>query len=226
MVSSDTDARNGGVSMFVDVISGSTENPHEMQRRIGEWVTDIAPHTPGWRGTTAGVAADGTFVAMTRIDAEVAPAPAHDQWRTATLALLAGDRSSLIYDRVNLLEEQGDVGSAEFVQFVLGRVRNTAESHRYLTEFDAVYAPLRPDCVGRLMAGRDDGRFIGAFYFTSEEEARAAEGQEMSPEIVALIERGETLSDGPAIYIDLTRPWIHRPPAASTPSRQSQKMVT
>ena len=211
--------------MFVDVISGSTEHPDAMQRRIGQWVTDIAPHTRGWRGTTAGVAADGTFVAMTILDAEVAPGPGHEQWRTATLALLAGDRSSLIYDRVTLLEEAGDVGAAGFVQFVLGRVRNTAEGDRYLTEFDAVYAPLRPDCIGRLMAGRDDGRFIGAFYFTSEEEARAAEGQEMSPEIVALIERGEALSDDRAIYIDLTRPWIHRPFAALT-FGQSQKMVT
>ena len=60
------------------------------------------------------------------------------------------------------------------------------------------------------MASRDDGRFVGAFYFSSEADARAAEAQEMSPELADLIQRGQALSDGPGTYIDLTTPWIHR----------------
>jgi len=202
--------------VFVDVIKGSTSNPDATRRQIGEWVTRIAPHLSGWRGTTAGVTADGTFVAMTRIDADATPGMARDQWPSATPALLAGDRSSLVYDKVTLLDEKGNIGGAGFVQLVFGAVHDSVRADEYLKEFDSAYAPLRPDCIGRLMARRDDGQFVGVFYFTSEQDARTAEAQAVPPEIADLIQRGQALSDGPGTYLDLTSPWIFEPSAAMT----------
>jgi hypothetical protein len=196
--------------MFVEVITGTTGNPDVMRRLTTDWVADISPGTTGWRGTTAGVTADGTFIAMTEIDSATARIPGHDRWRTATLAMLDGDPSSLVYDRITLRELPGDAATAGFVQFGLRQVPNRAELEQYFKDFDAACAGLRPDCVGRLMASCDDGRFVGAFDFSSEADARAAEAQEMAPELADLIQRGQALSVGPGTHIDLTTPWIYR----------------
>ena len=86
--------------------------------------------------TTAGVAADGAFIAMTEIDSATAQIPGHDRWRTATLAMLEGEPSSLVYDRITLRELSGDAATAGFVQFVLGKVPNRADAERYSKAFD------------------------------------------------------------------------------------------
>ena len=205
--------------VVVEVVQGSTTDPESVRQQLDRWMVDVAPHAPGWRGTTAGVAVDGRFVAMIRFDAAVAGIPGHDQWRAETMAMLHGDTSDLIYDRVTVLK-RGDDRAAGFVQFVLGRVHDLAAAETYLKDFDPIYAPLRPDSVGRLMAGRDDGRFIGAFAFTSERDARKGETRKVSPEIAAMIKRGNTLGDGPARYIDLTEPWVYAPGHAATPAGQ------
>ena len=110
--------------MLVEVMTGTTGNPDGMRRLISDWVADLSPGTTGWRGTTAGVAADGTFIAMTEIDSATAQIPGHDRWRTATLAALEGEPSSLVYDRVTVRELPGDAATAGFVRNcrLLGRL--------------------------------------------------------------------------------------------------------
>ena len=161
--------------MFVEVVQGMATDPLKVHQLLDRWVIDVAPHAPGWHDTTAGVAADGRFIAMIRFDSTVAPIPGHDQWRAETMALLNGDTSHAVYDRVVVLKE-GAVGTAGFVQFVLGRVHDLAAAEAYLKDFDEIVAPLRPDSTGRLMASRDDGQFIGAFTFSSEHDARIGRG--------------------------------------------------
>jgi hypothetical protein len=205
--------------MFVEVVQGMAIDPARVHHLLDRWVVDVAPHAPGWRDTTAGVAADGRFVAMIRFDSDVAPIPGHDQWRAETMALLNGDTSHLVYDRVVVLKE-GAVGTAGFVQFVLGRVHDLAVAETYLKDFDEICAPLRPDSTGRLMAGRDDGQFIGAFSFSSERDARTGEAQEVSPRIAEMKRRGVALGDGRAQYIDLTDPWVYVPVYAPQAARE------
>ena len=202
--------------MFVEVVQGMATDPLRIHDLLDRWVSDVAPHAPGWRDTTAGVAADGRFVAMIRFDSTVAgPIPGHDQWRAETMALLSGDTSHVVYDRVVVLED-GAAGAAGFVQFVLGRVHDLAAAEAYLKDFDEIVAPLRPDSTGRLMASRADGRFIGAFSFSSEHDARTGEAQEVPPRSAEMIHRGRGLGDGPARYVDLTDPWIYVPGNAAT----------
>ena len=202
--------------MYLDVITGSTSNPAALQQLLDRWANEVAPGIRGWRGTTAGVTADGTFAMVSRIEDEVPTAAGPEKWRTALIELLGPDPSSGMYDRVTLLEETEGVARAGFVQFTLGRVENPPAADRYLQQFDEVYAPLRPDMIGRLMARRDDGEFFGAFYFTSQEQARAGEAQQVSPEIAEMMQRGQELSLTPGAYLDLTSPWIYRPAAALT----------
>jgi len=160
--------------MFVEVVQGMATDPLKIHQLLDRWVIDVAPQAPGWHDTTAGVAADGRFIAMIRFDSTVAPIPGHDQWRAETMDLLNGDTSHAVYDRVVVLKE-GAVGTVGFVQFVLGRVHDLAAAETYLKDFDEIIAPRRPDSTGRLMASRDDGQFIGAFAF---EEGKYVPSQE------------------------------------------------
>jgi hypothetical protein len=205
--------------MFVEVVQGMVTDPLKVHQLLDRWVSDIAPQAPGWHDTTAGVAADGRFIAMIRFDSTAAPIPGHDQWRAETMALLNGETSDAVYDRVVVLKE-GAVGTAGFVQFVLGRVHDLAAANAYLKDFDEIVAPLRPDSTGRLMASRDDGQFIGAFTFSSELDARAGEAQVVSPSLAEMKRRGAALGDGRAEYIDLTDPWVYLPVRAPQATRE------
>jgi hypothetical protein len=204
----------GGTAMVVEIVQGMATDPLKVHQLLDRWAIDVAPQAPGWHDTTAGVAADGRFIAMIRFDSTVAPIPGHDQWRAETMGLLNGDTSHAVYDRVVVLKE-GAAGTAGFVQFVLGRVHDLAAAETYLKDFDEIVAPLRPDSTGRLMASRDDGQFIGAFTFSSEDAARAGETLEVSPRIAEMKRRGVALGDGRAEYIDLTDPWVYLPVHAS-----------
>jgi hypothetical protein len=205
--------------MFVEVVQGMATDPLKIHQLLDRWVIDVAPQAPGWHDTTAGVAADGRFIAMIRFDSTVAPIPGHDQWRAETMDLLNGDTSHAVYDRVVVLKE-GAVGTVGFVQFVLGRVHDLAAAETYLKDFDEIIAPRRPDSTGRLMASRDDGQFIGAFAFGSELAARSGEAQEVSPRIAEMKRRGAALGDGRAEYIDLTDPWVYLPVHAPQAARE------
>ena len=85
--------------MIVEVVQRMATDPAKVHQLLDRWAVDVAPHAPGWRDTTAGVAADGRFVAMIRFDSAAAPIQGHDQWRAETMAVLNGDRSHLVYDR-------------------------------------------------------------------------------------------------------------------------------
>lgn len=62
------------------------------------------------------------------------------------------------------------------------------------------------------MASREDGRFVGMFLFTSEGQARAGEARDLDQDVADLIQQGQALADGPTRFIDVSSPWIHRPP--------------
>ncbi len=196
--------------MFVEVVQGSAADPESVHQLLDRWVVEVAPCAPGWRGTTAGVAAHGGFVAMIRFDSDGAPIPGHHDWRAEMLRLLNGSGSSQIYDHVVVLKETDDRPDG-FVQFVLGKVHDLTAAETYLKDFDRIYAPLRPDSTGRLMAGRDDGQFVGAFSFRSEPDARRGEAQDVSPRIADMIGQVKSLRDGRARYVDLTDPWEYAP---------------
>lgn len=82
--------------MVVEVITGSSGNPDALCRLTRQWVAEVARGRSGWRGTTAGVASDGSFVALTECQGEPASIPGHDQWRTGTLAIANGDSLSTV----------------------------------------------------------------------------------------------------------------------------------
>jgi hypothetical protein len=61
------------------------------------------------------------------------------------------------------------------------------------------------------MIGAADGRWVQVVYFTSEEEARAAERQEPPPELAEAMQEMGSLSVGETQFLDLRRPVLSSP---------------
>ena len=199
--------------MFIQVIQGEATDRAELHAMLDRWASDVAPTTTGWLGTTAGVTAAGSFVAIARFESAEAARrnserPEQDQWWTQASKLFHGE----VVFRDSLEAEeflQGGSDQAGFVQVITGQTNDSARL-RELNEQYAQYAHLRPDLIGGVIALHEDGLFTQAAYFTSVAEARAAEGQEPPEEMKAVMDEETDLIAGIA-YIDLDEPWLYSP---------------
>jgi hypothetical protein len=65
------------------------------------------------------------------------------------------------------------------------------------------WAEFRPDVLGSVAIGHDDGGYTMVLYFTSEPEAREGERKEPPPELQAQMEEMNKLSVGETEFFDL-----------------------
>jgi hypothetical protein len=79
-----------------------------------------------------------------------------------------------------------------------------------MTRHDDVVREGRPDIIGGLMLHTDDGRFVQAIYFRSEEDARKGEATEPPAEVRAELEEGWKLM-GDVTYFDIKDPILVSP---------------
>lgn len=199
--------------MFIQVIQGQATDRDELKAMIDRWASDVAPDAAGWLGTTAGVTAAGSFVAIARFESEEAARrnserPEQDQWWAQTAKLFEGEVT--FRDSIEAVEYlRGGSDEAGFAQVITGQARD-AEKMKELNEQYAQYAHLRPDLIGGVIAVHENGLFTQAAYFTSEAEARAAESQEPPEELKAVIDEENDLISSIA-YIDLDEPWLYSP---------------
>ena len=70
---------------------------------------------------------------------------------------------------------------------------------------------LRPDILGSVMVGGDDGKWTMVIYFTSEADAREGEKKEMPAEMAAAMQEMESIAVGQTEYLDLKNPWLDSP---------------
>ena len=75
----------------------------------------------------------------------------------------------------------------------------------------AEWAAFRPEVLGSVVVGHEDGAYTMAVYFSSEEAAREGERKEPPPELKAQMEEMNALSIGEPDYFDLRDPWLHSP---------------
>jgi hypothetical protein len=210
----------GQQGQFIQVIKGQVaQTPDaraEMRSMFDRWVAELAPGSVGWLGTTAGVAADGTFVALARFESPAAAransnrAEQH-QWWMDTAKLFTGE---VAFHDCTQVEEflRGGTDDAGFVQVIEGRVLDLDRMRRLNERFTELTeaGKGRSDVIGGLVAIHDGDRFVQSVYFRSEAEARAGEAAEMPPELAALWEEeAELLTD--LTYIDLSEPWLYSP---------------
>jgi hypothetical protein len=75
-----------------------------------------------------------------------------------------------------------------------------------MTQDPEQWAAFRPDVLGSLEIGHDDGAYTMVLYFTSEAEAREGEKKEVPLELRATMEEMDKLAVGETEFLDLREP--------------------
>jgi hypothetical protein len=202
--------------MFAQVIQGRTSDGQALLRAVDQWKRDLAPGAIGWLGSTGGVTDDGRAIAVVRFESADAAArnsqrPEQTRWWEETQRLYDGEVTFLDSEDVTL-DVSGDPDRAGFVQVMQGQVTDPARAKELMAQFpEDAMREFRPDVLGSVMIGHDDGRWTQVLYFTSEAEARENERKEPPLEFQAVMEQLTKISVGETDYLDLRQPAMHSP---------------
>lgn len=201
--------------MFVQVIQGRTSQPDALVQAFDRWQAELGPGATGWLGSTGGVTEDGRFIAVARFESEEAARansdrPEQGAWWAETSELLDGEASFRDSTDVEV-DLHGDPDQAGFVQIMQGRGSDPDRAKELMAQDADAWAAFRPDVVGSLSIGHDEGAYTMVTYFTSEADAREGERKELPPELRAQMEELGRLSLGEPEYFDLTRPFLRSP---------------
>ena len=201
--------------MFAQVIQGKTSNPQALDAAVNQWVQDLAPGATGWLGSTSGVTEDGRAIAVVRFESEEdasrnSDRPEQGQWWSETAKLFDGDATFKDSNDVTV-DVQGDPDQAGFVQVMQGRSSDPQRARELMDQDSDKWTEFRPDVVGSVVIGHDDGGYTMVMYFTSEAEAREGERKEPPPELQAQMEEMNKLSLGETEFFDLKQPTMISP---------------
>ncbi len=201
--------------MFVQVIQGKTSQPEAFAQAIDRWKSDLSPGAAGWLGSTGGVTDDGRVIAVARFESEAAAMangarPEQDAWWAETAKLFDGEASFANSSDVDV-DLYGDVDGAGFVQIMRGSGSDPERAKKLMTENADKWEQFRPDVIGMVSIGHDEGAFTMVTYFTSEAEARAGESKALPPELQAQMDELNGLMTGPPEFFDLRQPLLHSP---------------
>jgi hypothetical protein len=197
--------------MFVRVINAHTADPAALHELWTTWERALADSSDGYLGATAGVADDGTFVAVirfaSRIAANRAAADPHLSGCWDEVLRLLRDTVMQDADRTDTWNKGGS-DDASFVQIRQGQSSDPARlRHLYMTEQPVRMGPHRPEVLGGLIAWHSASRFTLSAYFTSEEAARRGEKRHEFKSFFDDI--NAVVKD--LTYIDLRHPWLSSP---------------
>ena len=201
--------------MFAQVIQGKVTDPMAMKAAGDRWMSDLAPGAVGWLGSTGGTTEDGRFIMVARFESEDAARrnserPEQSQWWAETEKLFDG--GATFQDSTDVtLDLQGDPNQAGFVQIMQGRGTDPERAKQLMAQDSDKWAAVRPDVIGSVAVGHDEGAYTMVMYFTSEAEAREGERKEIPPELQANMEEMNKLSIGEPEFFDLKQPVILSP---------------
>ncbi|MDX3001334.1 hypothetical protein PWY87_06625 [Kribbella solani] len=201
--------------MFVQVIQGQVTDAEQAHAAMDRWMEELAPEASGWLGTTAGVTADGQFIALARFDSAAAArrnseSPGQDKWWHEFTSLLSGDAT--FHDTEDVVTDvQGDPDSAGFVQVMQGAGSSPERAREVMGRHRDEWAAFRPEVIGSEVAMYGTGDYTMAMYFTTEAEAREGEQKEVPPELRADMDEMNSLVAGPPAFFDLKQPWLYSP---------------
>jgi hypothetical protein len=198
--------------MFVQVIQGRTSQPQALVDAFDRWKTDLSSGATGWLGSTGGVTDDGRFIAVARFESEEAAMansvrPEQGAWWAETAQPLDGEatfRNSTDVD----VDVNGDPDEARFVQVMQGRGSDPERARQLMAQDADRWAEFRPDVIGSVTIGHDEGAYTMVMYFTSEAEAREGERKELPADLRAQMEEMNKLSIGEPEFFDLKEPII------------------
>lgn len=200
--------------MFIQVIHGRVRDQGKLRAALDDWHERLAPQATGFLGSTAGVTADGRFLALARFESEDAARRNSEreeqgQWWSQTSRLFDGEATFRNSTRVDV-DLVGDPDSAGFVQVIQGRTSDPERARQLMGADDSGrWAEFRPDILGSVTAEHEDGAFTTVIYFTTEEEAREGERKEPPSDIAAQMEEMTSLTVGAPEFFDLQEPWLY-----------------
>ena len=218
--------------MFAQVMQGRTSDPEGLRAALDRWMAELQPGAVGWLGSTTGVTDDGRAVLVARFESADAAArnsqrPEQGAWWEATARIFDGEVAFQDSDDVTV-ETVGDPDRAGFVQVMAGQVTDPERAKEVMAQLPLeAMAQMRPDILGTLMIGQDEGRWTQVIYFTSEAEAREGERKDPPPEFAAMMEELTRISMGEPTFLDLRTPLLHSPdrPAVVPPPRAPEAQV-
>jgi hypothetical protein len=204
-----------GLVMFIQLIQGRVSDATQARDALDRWVQELAPDATGWLGSTAGVTDDGRFVALARFESEEAAQrnsnrPEQDAWWRQTSELFTGEATFRDSSDVTV-DLTGDPDTAGFVQIIQGQTSDPVRTRELMASGSPDWAAYRPDIIGTVAVGHDEGGYTMAVYFTSEEAAREGERKEPPPSLQAQMEEMNELSVGEPEFFDLNQPWFYSP---------------
>jgi hypothetical protein len=199
--------------MFAQVIQGQAKDAAGLRKQWERWDQEIKPSAQGYLGGTAGVTADGEFIALVRFDSEeAARANSGSAEQTAWWEETSQYLEDPLFHDCSMVDLMNDGGSDEagFVQVIQGKVTDVEKARALDQGSQDQMNQMRPDVIGGIVAWHpQNGRFTNAIYFTSEAEARAKEKESTSsPEFQKFMSEWQAISDGEPKYLDITEPWF------------------
>jgi hypothetical protein len=201
--------------MFVQVIRGHVTDAAQVRAQLDKWVADVAPGAVGWLGSTAGVTEDGQLIALARFESEEAAQrnserPEQSAWWEETAALFTDDPVFANSTSVDV-DMAGDPSRAGFVQVMQGQSSDPDRVRELMANDPTDWRAFRPEVLGSLSIGHDEGKWTMASYYTSEEEAREGEKKEPPAEMQEMMNEINDLSIGQPVFFDLRDPWFTAP---------------
>jgi len=194
--------------MFVQVIQGNTSDPEGFRRQLDRWNEELRPGAIGFLGSTAGVAQDGTAIAVARFESAEAAGqnserPEQGRWWAEMEKTFDGEVSFHDYEEIRLLHGGGS-DDAGFVQIISGRATDKDRMNALEDKILDWFPNVRPDFIGSLLAW-DGDRFTEVAYFESEAAARAGETRVAESDNAAQFQEWIDLCED-LTYIDITEP--------------------
>jgi hypothetical protein len=199
--------------MFAQVIQGRTSDAEGLRAALDRWLQELRPGSIGWLGNTVGITDDGTVIAVARFESAEAAArngqrPEQSRWWEETSRLFDGEVTFRDSEDITV-DLQGDPDQAGFVQVMQGRVRDAGRAKEVMAQIPSdVMAAYRPDVLGSVVIGHQDGAWTQVIYFTSEADAREGERKEPPPELQNAMEEMGKLSVGETTFLDLRQPLL------------------
>lgn len=200
--------------MFVQVINATVKDAEGVKRSMESWKSEVGPNAQGWLGTTAGITPDGQLVVFARFeDQEIAmknsDSPEQSAWWEKFSQNLEGE-ASFFNSNDAYLSGGGGSDNAGFVQIMHGKVNDMQKARELDEKMGGEMGNRRPDVIGSITAGSDDGEFWTAIYFTSLEEARQNE-KEMTENPPPEMAEWGALMVGEVTFYDLEEPILVSP---------------
>ncbi len=205
--------------MFAQIIRGKVSDPSAVRPLVDRWNAEIAPKAAGWLGSTGGISDDDELFVLVRFDSEEAARansdrPEQGRWWGEMEQLLDGPVTFQDSNDVRV-ETYGDPDSAGFVQVMTGQTSDPVRARELMDQDRPDMSGFRPEILGSVVVGHQDGKWTMVIYFTSEAAAREGERKEPPPELQEqmrkTMEEVAALAVGEPQFLDLRRPFLDAP---------------